>query len=338
MANYTTNNNNNYHLNYINLRRNFRNLADDNGLTHLHKAALRGRMQDVELLLSVGANVNKADKDGRTPLHMASSHGHPGVVRLLLAKGADLSKRDRDGKTALDLAYGTVKKLLREAGGEGPNGQTRWRNMNNEERRGVKPILLKRAIVKGLKNGRNATFTEPILYADYYYRDLKPVNRKNKHITSFGLVIDDKNNVKYILDLEGARRAMRNVRERANRLEKRVEQPLPGIIFSHNWSLVNFNRVEYCTALGEALEELNIGPLHGPRSPPLRLLSTGNLVARMNRMNLASLKLLATKLKIRVTNIVNGKRVPKSEEKLRTQILNVLARKKAWHNARKKSN
>ena len=73
---------------------------------------------------------------------------------------------------------------------------------------------------------------------------MKPVNNKNKNITSFGLVIDDKNNVKSILDLEGATRAMRNVRERANREGKTVKQPLPGVIFE-NWSLVNFTPEEY---------------------------------------------------------------------------------------------
>ena len=61
-------------------------------------------------------------------------------------------------------------------------------------------------------------------------------------------MIDDKNNVKAILDLEGARRAMRNVRERANRENKTVEQPLPGIIFK-NWSLVNFTPNEYFNAM-----------------------------------------------------------------------------------------
>jgi len=41
---------------------------------------------------------------------------------------------------------------------------------------------------------------------------------------------------------------MRNVRERANREGKRVEQPLPGIIFK-NWSLVNFTPNEYFNAM-----------------------------------------------------------------------------------------
>jgi hypothetical protein len=120
--------------------------------------------------------------------------------------------------------------------------------MNNEQRRGMKPILLKRMIAKGLKNGKNATFTEPILYENYSYRTLKPVNSKGKKINSFGLVIDDKNNVQKILNLEGARLAMRLVRERANRANKTVEQPLPGIIYK-NWELINFTPNEYFNAM-----------------------------------------------------------------------------------------
>ena len=83
-------------------------------------------------------------------------------------------------------------------------------------------------------------------------RTLKPVNN-GKKINSFGLVIDDKNNVQKILDLEGARQAMRLVRERANREGKRVEQPLPGIIFK-NWSLVNFTPEEYFNAMKDLMK------------------------------------------------------------------------------------
>ena len=216
--------------------------VDKDGWTPLMIASQFGAPLCARALLKAGANVNKAKPDGVTALHVASFNDQEDVVKeLLAAKDVDAFKKNEDGNTALDDAKSeAVKKLLRKAMGLA----TLWRNMNNEQRRGMKPILLKRMIAKGFKNGKNATFTEPIIYANYSYRTLKPVNNKNKNITSFGLVIDDKNNVKSILDLEGATRAMRNVRERANREGKTVKQPLPGVIFE-NWSLVNFTPEEY---------------------------------------------------------------------------------------------
>ena len=220
--------------------------ASSLGWTPLMIASQFGAPICARELLKAGANVNKTKPDGVTALHIAAFNNQEDVVKeLLAAKNIDLFKKNDDGNTALDDAKSeAVRRLLRKAMGIA----TPWRNMNNEQRRGMKPILLKRMIAKGLKNGKNATFTEPIIYANYSYRTLKPVNIKNKNITSFGLVIDDKNNVKAILDLEGARRAMRLVRERANRENKTVEQPLPGIIFK-NWSLVNFTPNEYFNAM-----------------------------------------------------------------------------------------
>jgi len=222
------------------------NKADKDGNAPLLLASDMGRMDVVKLLLGApGIDVNLMNKNGQTPLFWASWQGHTEVVKLLLAEGADPFKKGGGGRTALDVAKTeAVKKLLREAMGI----TLRWKNMNASQRNTFKPILLKRMIAKGLKNGKNATFTEPIIYANYKYINLKPVNNKNKNITSFGLVIDDKNNVKSILDLEGARRAMRNVRDRANREGKTVEQPLPGIIFK-NWELINFTPNEYFNAM-----------------------------------------------------------------------------------------
>jgi ankyrin repeat protein len=225
--------------------------ADVDGWTPLMIASQFGSPLCARALLKAGANVNKTKPDGVTALHVASFNDKVDVVKeLLAAKDVDPFKQNEDGKTALDDAKSdAVKKLLRKAMGI----TTRWRNMNANQRNAFKPILLKRMIAKGFKNGKNATFTEPIIYANYSYRTLKPVNNKNKIITSFGLVIDDKNNVKSILDLEGATRAMRNVRERAKRENKTVKQPLPGIIFE-NWSLVNFTPEEYFNAMKDLMK------------------------------------------------------------------------------------
>jgi len=225
--------------------------ADKKGWTPLMIASQFGSPLCARALLKAGANVNKTKPDGVTALHVASFNDQEDVVKeLLAAKNIDLFKKNDDGNTALDDAKSeAVKKLLRKAMGI----TTRWKNMNANQRNAFKPMLLKRMIAKGFKNGKNATFTEPIIYANYSYRTLKPVNNKNKKITSFGLVIDDKNNVKSILDLEGATRAMRNVRERAKRENKTVKQPLPGIIFE-NWSLVNFTPEEYFNAMKDLMK------------------------------------------------------------------------------------
>ena len=224
------------------------------GRTPLMIASQYGALFCARALLKAGANVNKAKPDGFTALHIASFNDNVDVVKeLLAAKGIDPFKQNVFGKTALDQAKSpAVKKLLKDAMGF----KTLWKNMNNEQRRGMKPILLKRMIAKGLKNGKNATFTEPIIYANYNYRTLKPVNKRNKKINSVGLVIDNKNEVKYLLDMEGARKAINTTRDRAIREGKTVKQKLPGIIFE-NWSLVNFTRNEYFKALKD-LEKLSV--------------------------------------------------------------------------------
>lgn len=52
-------------------------------------AVRRGNIDEVEILLATGADVNAKDNDGITPLHVASRGGHKDVTKLLLAKGAN---------------------------------------------------------------------------------------------------------------------------------------------------------------------------------------------------------------------------------------------------------
>ena len=46
----------------------------------------------------------KADFRGMTPLHWAANRGRIDVARLLIKNGADINKADKSGKTPLDLA------------------------------------------------------------------------------------------------------------------------------------------------------------------------------------------------------------------------------------------
>lgn len=53
------------------------------------------RLETVDLLLSVGANVHQRGFSGYTPLHHAASDNDPTAIALLLAHGADLNARTR---------------------------------------------------------------------------------------------------------------------------------------------------------------------------------------------------------------------------------------------------
>lgn len=91
------------------------------GTTAIHKAAARGLMLNLHLLLDHGADLTVCDSRGRTPLHAACAtkpdlHGPPppeptselsltGCVRFLAEKEPRAAAmKDEDGKTPLDLA------------------------------------------------------------------------------------------------------------------------------------------------------------------------------------------------------------------------------------------
>jgi hypothetical protein len=67
------------------------NTKDEEGLTALHLAARQGRKDVVELLLANGANINArlTGWPGWMPLHEAAAANHKEVAELLIAKGAD---------------------------------------------------------------------------------------------------------------------------------------------------------------------------------------------------------------------------------------------------------
>jgi len=74
------------------------------GASALTRAAQDGDTELVELLLSSGANVDQMEHDGYTPLIRAAMNGHERIVEMLLQKGAHRSSATRLGLTALDLA------------------------------------------------------------------------------------------------------------------------------------------------------------------------------------------------------------------------------------------
>ncbi|XP_078688617.1 ankyrin repeat domain-containing protein 27-like isoform X1 [Branchiostoma floridae x Branchiostoma belcheri] len=76
---------------------------DDKGLTALHVAAIYGRADMIDLLVTKGGVVNATDYHGSTPLHLACQKGHQSAALLLLHFSADVRAQDNDGNTPLHL-------------------------------------------------------------------------------------------------------------------------------------------------------------------------------------------------------------------------------------------
>ncbi|XP_066985586.1 ankyrin repeat domain-containing protein 27-like [Macrobrachium rosenbergii] len=90
---------------------------DERGYTGLHVACIFGRPTVVELLMSLGSDLDATDFRGATPLHYAAQRGHQNALLLLLHSGADMNKCDSDSNTPLHLCslnghLGCVKALL----------------------------------------------------------------------------------------------------------------------------------------------------------------------------------------------------------------------------------
>lgn len=73
------------------------------GETALHAAAFGGHLQAAELLLVNGADVNAADLRSYTPIRRAVVQGDVAMASLLIKKGADITIRDKGGMTLLHV-------------------------------------------------------------------------------------------------------------------------------------------------------------------------------------------------------------------------------------------
>jgi ankyrin repeat protein len=77
------------------------------GISALFKAAVFGHTEVAHLLLQAGAIVNEqGPANGMTPLHDAVFRGRVDVAKLLLSFGADAKLKDYSGRTPKDLAKG----------------------------------------------------------------------------------------------------------------------------------------------------------------------------------------------------------------------------------------
>jgi ankyrin repeat protein len=73
--------------------------------TPLHIACSNGLLDNVQLLINAGANVNFAStRSGETPLHIACRLGFVRIVTELIDAGASIDMKDNKGITPIDAA------------------------------------------------------------------------------------------------------------------------------------------------------------------------------------------------------------------------------------------
>eukprot|EP01029_Cantina_marsupialis_P011917 TRINITY_DN26421_c0_g1_i1.p1 TRINITY_DN26421_c0_g1~~TRINITY_DN26421_c0_g1_i1.p1 ORF type:complete len:215 (+),score=55.79 TRINITY_DN26421_c0_g1_i1:130-774(+) len=70
--------------------------------TALHRAASRGDIEVVRLLIKSGADLNISDRKKQTPLHLAYAAKHDDIAAILIEAGASKTK-DAKGRFAIDL-------------------------------------------------------------------------------------------------------------------------------------------------------------------------------------------------------------------------------------------
>ena len=102
----------------------FSSANDNNSVSLIDEAlfqqALVGDLENIRLLLSIGANPNTTrGEDSETVLMWASKNGRSGAIALLLSEGAKPNTQDANGYTALMWAcknndYANVVEILLE--------------------------------------------------------------------------------------------------------------------------------------------------------------------------------------------------------------------------------
>lgn len=146
------------------------NSKNEDGLTPLHVAAVRGREAIVKLLIEQDADVTTKNKDGQTLLHHVAREGHVNIVELLLDSGADLSAKDNAKRTPLNYALRWRKRDVVEL------LVTRGADVNTKDGTGITPLhyasswedsdIVKLLISKGADvNAKRANGETPLHYA-----------------------------------------------------------------------------------------------------------------------------------------------------------------------------
>ncbi|KOX68707.1 26S proteasome non-ATPase regulatory subunit 10 [Melipona quadrifasciata] len=92
------------------------NVTDNRGATPLHRAASKGNIAIVNLLIEYGRNLNidSKDADGNSALHLACEENRVDEAKLLVENGASTTLMNKQKKTPLDLASPGLTQQLKE--------------------------------------------------------------------------------------------------------------------------------------------------------------------------------------------------------------------------------
>lgn len=90
------------------------NVMDKRMATPLHRAASKGDVEIVQLLINLGKNINinVTDLYGNTPLHLACEEDNVEVAQLLIHHGARVDIKNKDEKTPVELSSSEIQNKL----------------------------------------------------------------------------------------------------------------------------------------------------------------------------------------------------------------------------------
>ncbi|XP_067129210.1 protein phosphatase 1 regulatory subunit 12A-like isoform X2 [Centruroides vittatus] len=91
------------------------NTANVDGLTALHQACIDDNYEMVQFLVEHNCDINKGDNEGWTPLHATTSCGILSIARYLIEHGADVAAVNNDGDLPIDIAESEEMEELLQA-------------------------------------------------------------------------------------------------------------------------------------------------------------------------------------------------------------------------------